>query len=121
MTDAKRAQKVLHSVKAHGIIHSRHGAFGKRLSHSPLKAVSRVRIPYALPFFFVCSASGEIRGLFSWLCFARLRQSLTLKQDPQASRNSVFSACITTDFFPVLQIFISKFGNQKFFLDSDYL
>lgn len=50
MTDAKRAQKVLHSVKAHGIIHSRHGAFGKRLSHSPLKAVSRVRIPYALPF-----------------------------------------------------------------------
>ena len=30
-----------------------HGAFGKRSSHSPLKAVSRVQIPYALPFLFL--------------------------------------------------------------------
>lgn len=74
MTDAKRAQKVLHSVKAHGIIHSRHGAFGKRLSHSPLKAVSRVRIPYALPLkfqplykgFFYCQILHQVT--FAILC-----------------------------------------------------
>ena len=28
---------------------TKHVAFGKRSSHSPLKAVSRVRIPYAIP------------------------------------------------------------------------